>query len=131
MSIQTEVIKKYDDGRVQVKISKRNSPPHFYKVPEENADIFQQEYQKRCKKNVRTTTIVTLIATFAGSAILNPFTKKVKTEWLGGLLNALGSLVFGMGAAYGILPAQIKKNKEIFNKYGAERIKPDENKFPV
>ena len=100
MSIDVNVLNKFDNNVLVEINSEKNSKPKFYKVPEQNLDNFINGYKKNDKKTsiVANTAFVTSV--FAGVIAASLATKKLKSKVAKWLIGSAGGVA---GAVLSIL----------------------------
>ncbi len=127
MSVSASITRKLDNNYVQVDITSKKTEPHYYKVPELNADRFCKEFQKTDKQMSRLSDFSSIISTIAGCVIIGLITKK-----LGGaarmVLGILGGIAAGFGSTFVCSDIMNKKYDQMLAKYGAEEIDYDDKK---
>ena len=123
MTLRAEVIKKYNDGFVQVEIGAPNREPKYYKLPETKADAFQSEYMKNSRKMRWTTTGLMLAGIAAAITPVALLSKKIQNKTLRSAFGIVSGITGGVGAMFLSNKVEIKNHTKLLQKYEAMEVK--------
>ena len=129
MTLTSAVTRKFDNGYVQVEIQSKRQEPRYYKVPENNADSFQREYQKNSKKMPWINTGLTLGAIVATIVPVSFLTKNVESKTIRMLSGIIAGLIGGIGSMYLGANIESKSHVKLLQKYNAEEIDYSQNRL--
>lgn len=130
MAISAEIKQKIDNNCVRVEVSGKKVPTRYFRVPEDKADIFCEQYKKNDTRTGYLTGAITVGAVLAVCATINALMQKAapvvkRSIGIGaGIITAIGSL-------WATAPLVVKREDKLLNQFGANEINFERTKFPI
>lgn len=130
MAISAEIKQKIDNNCVRVEVSGKKVPTRYFRVPEDKADTFCEQYKKNDTRTGYLTGAITVGAVLAVCATINALMQKAapvvkRSIGIGaGIITAIGSL-------WATAPLVVKREDKLLNQFGANEISFERTKFPI
>ena len=123
MGIDVKVLNKLDKNNVVIEVdSDKNRKPKFYKVPENNADTFVNEYKKNDKKTSIVANTAFVSAVFAGVMLASLATKKLKNTVLKWIIGTAGGIAGAILSIFGTSEYIDKSKNKLLKEQNAQEI---------
>lgn len=119
MELDTKIIKRYENGYVQLEIGSNTLEPKYYKLPESKVDEFQSEFQKN-KKKINFINGGILLGTIFGVILAaSAFTKNMTNRALKVIINIASGVAGGIGSIAISNAIERNSHQKLMAKYNA------------
>ena len=122
MAFDSKISKRFDNGYVQVEICPPSGDIKYYKVPENKADEFQNEYKKHRNKADFISSGIMLAGVIVTLLPALYFTKQITNKTTKNIINIGAGITGGLLASFIGNKTEVKNHTKFLKKYDAETI---------